>query len=104
MSGFLAVKSLVSPCIRIMSLLLTVAIVSVVWAIEGAEIKRAAALVTTQRTFLTRTSRFCCVSICPHVGRMFIPGARFCQGDHARFLPRRLHRDIAPAEQRRVWR
>ena len=35
MSGFLAVNSLVSPCMRIMSLLFTVAIVSVVCAMRG---------------------------------------------------------------------
>src|SRR6266404_340515 len=42
-SGFLAVNSFVSPCMRIMSLLFTVAMVSVVWAIEGAEPNRVTA-------------------------------------------------------------
>src|SRR5580704_2721421 len=42
MSGFLAVKSLVSPCMRIMSLLFTVALVSVS-AIAGTDIDRMAA-------------------------------------------------------------
>ncbi|MCS3584610.1 hypothetical protein M2208_008372 [Bradyrhizobium elkanii] len=49
-------NSLVSPCMRIMSPLLTVATVSVVWAIEGAEIKTAAAPATAQRTFFKVTS------------------------------------------------
>src|ERR1700752_4272692 len=58
-SGFLAVKSLVSPSMRIMSPLFTVAIVSVVWAIEGAEANRVAAPSRALRTFLTVTSLFC---------------------------------------------
>src|SRR5690348_16084821 len=56
MSGFWAVKSLVRPCIRIMSPLLTVAIVSVVCAIEGTETKSAAAPARAPRMFLTATS------------------------------------------------
>src|SRR5581483_7813131 len=56
MSGFLAVKSLVRPCMRIMSPLLTVAIVSVVSAFEGAEHKSAAAPRRAPRTFFTVTS------------------------------------------------
>src|SRR5215470_13251528 len=58
MSGFLAVKSLVSPCIRIMSELLTVAIVSAVSACEGTETNNVAAPKRTPRTFLTVTSHF----------------------------------------------
>src|ERR1700693_5932086 len=57
-SGFLAVNSFVSPCMRIMSLLFTVAIVSVVWAIEGAEANRVAAPRRGLRTCLTVTSLF----------------------------------------------
>ena len=56
MSGFFAVKSLVSPCMRIMSLLLTVAIVRVVSAIDGAEDKIAAAPTRAPRTFFNVTS------------------------------------------------
>src|SRR5216683_728197 len=56
MSGFLAVKSFVSPCILIMSLLFTVAIVSVVCAIEGAQTKRLAAPSRAPRTCFTVTS------------------------------------------------
>src|SRR2546429_8498127 len=58
MSGFLAVKSFVSPCILIMSLLFTVAIVSVVCAIEGAHTKRVAAPKRAPRTCFTVTSQF----------------------------------------------
>src|SRR5229473_675588 len=57
-SGFLAVNSLVNACMRIMSLLFTVAIVSVVCAFEGAEPSRA------PRTCFTVTS-LCCVEHMP---------------------------------------
>ena len=43
MSGYFAVNAPVRPCMRIMSLLLTVAMVSVVWANEGAAAKSASA-------------------------------------------------------------
>src|SRR5258708_34471612 len=56
-SGFLAVKSLVSPCMRIMSLLFTVAMVSVVWAIEGAEIDSMAAPNRAPNTGFTVSSQ-----------------------------------------------
>src|SRR5262249_2282399 len=72
-SGFLAVNSLVSPCMRIMSPLLTVAIVRLVSACKGTETKSAAAPKRTPRTFLTVTSHFAVLSICPHVGLMFTP-------------------------------
>src|SRR5262245_23194073 len=53
MPGFLAVKSLVSPCIRIMSPLLTVAIVSVVCASAGPEASNAiAAIAAEARDFI----------------------------------------------------
>ena len=65
MSGFLAVKSLVSPCMRIMSLLFTVAIVSVVSAIEGAETNRVAAPTRAPRTCFTVTSLSACVEHMP---------------------------------------
>src|ERR1700722_8869950 len=58
MSGFLAVNSFVSPCMRIMSLLFTVATVSVVWAIEGAETNSVAAPSRALRTCFTITSLF----------------------------------------------
>src|SRR5882724_3340229 len=84
MSGFLAVKSLVSPCMRIMSGLLTVAIVSVVVsATEGTETKSAAAPKRTPRTFLTVTSHFAVLSIYPHVGLMFTPGVEVVKRTHA---------------------
>src|SRR6202035_1676247 len=57
-SGFLAVNSLVSACMRIMSPLLTVAIVSVVCAMEGAEPNRVAAPSRALRTCFTVTSLF----------------------------------------------
>src|SRR5882724_855903 len=56
MSGFLAVNSLVSPCIRIMSLLFTVAMVRVVCAMEGAAPNRIAAPARALRTCFTVTS------------------------------------------------
>src|SRR5450756_570212 len=55
-SGFLAVKSLVSPCMRIMSPLFTVAMVSVVSAIEGADTNNVAAPRRAPRTCFTLTS------------------------------------------------
>src|ERR1700761_4306999 len=70
-SGFLAVKSLVSPCIRIMSPLLTVAIVSAVSATEGTETRSAAAPTRAPKTFRTVTSLDAVLSIYPHVGLMF---------------------------------
>src|SRR5260370_17930256 len=56
MSGFLAVNSLVSPCIRIMSALFTVAMVRVVWAMEGAAPNKVAAPRRALRTCFTVTS------------------------------------------------
>src|SRR5438552_7226819 len=58
MSGFLAVNSLVNACIRIMSPLFTVAIVSAVCAMEGAEPNRVAAPKRAPRTCFTVTSQF----------------------------------------------
>src|SRR3954452_14682810 len=55
-SGFLAVNSLVSPCMRIMSPLFTVAIVRVVCAIEGAAANSVAAPKKAPRTCFTLTS------------------------------------------------
>src|ERR1700735_5427937 len=52
-SGFLAVNSFDNPCMRIMSPLFTVAIVSVVCAIEGAEPNRVAAPSRAPRTCFT---------------------------------------------------
>src|ERR1700737_4590472 len=56
MSGFLAVNSLLSPCIRIMSPLFTVAMVRVVWAIEGAAPNKVAAPRRALRKCFTVTS------------------------------------------------
>src|SRR6185369_16398561 len=56
MSGFLAVNSLVSACIRIMSPLFTVAMVRVVCATEGAAPNRVAAPRRALRTCFTITS------------------------------------------------
>src|ERR1700758_4786092 len=81
MSGFLAVKSLVSPCIRIMSLLLTVAIVSVVWACEGTETKSAAAPKRTPRTFRTGDLPFCRVEHMPTRWAYVHITVRGCQAD-----------------------
>src|SRR5262249_29595525 len=56
--GFLAVKSPVSPCIRIMSPLLTVAIVSVVCASAGSEARNAIAAIAAHPRDLILTSQF----------------------------------------------
>ena len=56
MSGFLAVNSLVSACIRIMSPLFTVAMVRVVCAMEGAAPNKVAAPRRALRTCFTVTS------------------------------------------------
>jgi hypothetical protein len=56
MSGFLAVNSLVSACILIMSPLFTVAMVRVVCAMEGAAPNRVAAPNRALRTCFTVTS------------------------------------------------
>src|SRR5260370_17332969 len=60
-SGFLAVNSFVNACMRIMSPLFTVAIVSVVSAIEGAEPNRVTApsRAPRPRTCFTVTSLYC---------------------------------------------
>src|SRR5215470_4529077 len=57
MPGFLAVKSPVSPCIRIMSLLLTVAIVSVVCASAGPEARNAIAAIAAHARDLILASQ-----------------------------------------------
>src|SRR5215475_9944435 len=102
MSGFLAVKSLVSPCIRIMSPLLTVAIVSDVSAIEGAETKSAAAPIRTPRTFLTVTSLCVVLSIYSHVELMFTPGIMLVKAVARDFdLAQRLHLNAFLAWERR---
>src|ERR1700704_1363541 len=57
-SGFLAVNSLDNACMRIMSPLFTVAMVSVVCAIEGAEPNSVTAPSRAPRTCFTVTSLF----------------------------------------------
>src|ERR1700730_8659757 len=73
MSGFLAVNSLVKPCMRIMSPLFTVAMVRVVCAIEGAEPNRVTAPTRALRTCFTVTSLYFALSICPRIAIMFTP-------------------------------
>src|SRR6266404_3081908 len=78
-SGFLAVKSLVNACMRIMSGLFTVAMVRVVCAIEGAEPNRVAAPSRAPRTCFTVTSLYCVEHMpthCNYVHTMNQP----CQG------------------------
>src|ERR1700687_4256929 len=87
-SGFLALNSLVNACMRIMSLLFTVAIVSVVCAIEGAEPNRVTAPSRAPRTCFTVTSLFLALSICPRLAIMFTPGCHVCQGLDRRRAPR----------------
>src|ERR1700730_14204923 len=72
-SGFLAVNSPVNACMRIMSGLLTVAMVSVVCAIEGAEPNRVTAPSRAPRTCFTVTSLVLTLSICPRLAIMFTP-------------------------------
>src|SRR5689334_14027768 len=104
MSGFLAVKSLVRPCIRIMSPLLTVAIVSVVCAIEGTETKSAAAPARAPRMFLTATS-LCRVEHMPTRWAYVHTGQEGCQAN-ARFrcaqVVREMTRGPGMPDRRRV--
>src|SRR3979411_1911332 len=72
-SGFLAVNSPDNACMRIMSGLFTVAMVSVVCAIEGAEPNRVTAPSRAPRTCFTVTSLFLALSICPRLAIMFTP-------------------------------
>src|SRR3569833_528358 len=84
MSGLALVNSLVRPCIRIMSPLLTVAIVSVVSANDGAGIASAAALIKAPRTtfvvkmgFTVSSLSRAILNICSRVELMFTIVARF---------------------------
>src|ERR1700681_2553293 len=85
-SGFLAVNSLDSACIRIMSPLFTVAIVSVVCAMEGAEPNRVAAPSRALRTCFTVTSLIYDVDhippLCNYVHTESVP----CQGSEFGFF------------------
>src|SRR4051794_12983635 len=78
MSGFFAVKSLVSPCIRIMSPLLTVAMVSVVSANAGKAASRTAphamAPIWAAPNSLFIISSQVVVSICPCLEHTLTPG------------------------------
>src|SRR5882757_112150 len=78
-SGFLAVKSLVNACMRIMSLLFTVAMVSVVCAFEGAEPNRVTAPSRAPRTCFTVTS-LCCVEHMPTHCNYVHTAKQPCQG------------------------
>src|ERR1700736_544709 len=85
-SGFLAVNSLVNACMRIMSLLFTVAIVSVVCAIEGAEPNRVTAPSRAPRTCFTVTSLYCVEHMpthCNYVHTVKQP----CQGQDGTLAP-----------------
>ena len=85
MSGFLAVKSLVSPCIRIMSPLFTVAIVRVVCASEGAEAQQGNRAQQGAENMFHGILPYFCVEHMPTHWVMFTP-AQTCQeqnGSHA---------------------
>src|SRR3984893_84575 len=71
-SGFLAVNSLVSPCMRIMSPLFTVAIVSAVSPMEATATNRVNAPSRAPRTCFTVTSLMA-LNICPHIAITFTP-------------------------------
>src|SRR5580692_238308 len=102
MSGFLAVKSLVSPCMRIMSPLLTVAIVRVVSATEGTETKSAAAPTRAPRTFRTVTSHYVVLSIYPHVGLMFTLSMKLVKRRRALALTHALREAVRnPCDEKR---
>src|ERR1700687_3978738 len=89
-SGFLAVNSLVNPCMRIMSPLFTVAIVSVVCAIEGAEPNRVTAPKRAPRACFTVTSlKSFCVEHMPTSCNYVHTGLQPCQGVDRRYAPRR---------------
>src|SRR6202171_616108 len=86
-SGFLAVNSLDSPCIRIMSPLFTVAIVSVVCAMEGAEPNRVAAPSRALRTCFTVTSLISDVEHMPTPCNYVHTESWPCQGSEFGFRP-----------------
>src|ERR1700730_3506456 len=89
-SGFLAVNSLVNPCMRIMSLLFTVAIVRVVCAFEGAEPNRVTAPKRAPRACFTVTSlKSFCVEHMPTPCNYVHTGLQPCQGVDRRYAPRR---------------
>src|SRR6185369_2833223 len=102
-SGFLAVNSLVSPCMRIMSPLFTVAIVRVVCAIEGAATNSVAAPRRAPRTCFTLTSLNDVEHLltpCNYVHTEFTP----CQGSDQPVAPPdvRCGRAAATAFRRRA--
>src|SRR3954447_13711872 len=83
MSGFLAVNSLLSACIRIMSPLFTVAMVRVVCATEGAAPNKVAAPSRALRTCFTITS-LSDVEHMPTPCNYVHTDARGCQGSELR--------------------
>src|SRR5258708_6020919 len=93
MSGFFAVKALASPCMRIMSLLLTVAIVSVVWAKPGMAAKSDSAPASALRRCFTELLPWLRVGICSRFGHMLTPARQLVKGRRAAArLPPRLLR------------
>src|SRR6266571_8092548 len=101
-SGFLAVNSLVNACMRIMSPLFTVAIVSVVCAIEGVEPNRVTAPKRAPRTCFTVTSLFSGAEHMPTPCNYVHTGLQCCQGLDRRHAPRcRQQRRTANGRERR---
>src|SRR5215470_13221827 len=97
--AFLAVKSPVSPCILIMSLLLTVAIVNVVCASAGPEARKAMAAIAAHARGLIPTSQ-CAerllhsarrVSICPSAYLVNAAIFRRCRSSRKRWKELRSH-------------
>src|SRR6202011_1485874 len=85
-SGFLAVNSFVSACMRIISPLFTVAIVSVVCAIEGAEPNRVTAPSRAPRTCFTVTSLYCVEHMPTHCNYVHT-AKQPCQGQDGTAAP-----------------
>src|ERR1700752_2307476 len=100
MSGFLAVNSLVSACIRIMSPLFTVAMVRVVCAMEGTAPKRVAAPRRAPRTCFT-VSSLIDVEHMPTPCNYVHIECRPCQGSESRLCTERGRRrcDAVPIPQ-----
>src|SRR5712671_4224482 len=76
MSGFLAVNWLVRPCMRIMSLLLTVAMVNVVWAKTGTATRTDRTPAKALMRCFTDSSQDCALGICPRFDHMLSPAFR----------------------------
>src|ERR1700722_12268892 len=84
MSGFLAVNSLVNPCMRTMSPLFTVAMVRVVCASAGAEANRESAPSRAPENSFTVSSQIYCIGHMPMHWAYVHIGPKTCQGGKCR--------------------